>query len=147
MDCPKHPEHLNLSPVVSDGFLDGFTVALITLVVSMLMLTLPGLAQSSSSSQSGAQTQQNPGQNSQTPDEAGGPAGESGPIALPKKKDTEEAPPPPPKPKAGNSPEFSLHVDVPLVTVNARVIQKDGRPIALPVDVAKEHFKLWEDGV
>ena len=146
MDCPKHPEHLNLSPVVSDGFLDGFTVALITLVVSMLMFTLPGFAQSSSSSQSGAQTQQNPGQNSQAPDEAGGPAGESGPIAVPKKKDTDEAPPPP-KPKAANNPEFSLHVDVPLVTVNARVVQKDGSPIALPVDVAKEHFKIWEDGV
>jgi VWFA-related protein len=123
-----------------------FAVAIVTLVVAAVGITPPGLAQSSSSNQSASQTQQNQ-QNSQAPDEAGGPAGESGPIALPKKKDTEEAPPPPPKPKAANSPEFSLHVDVPLVTVNARVIQKDGRPIALPVDVAKEHFKLWEDGV
>ena len=124
-----------------------FALAIVTLVVATVGITPPGLAQSSTSSQSGSQTQQNSGQNSQTPDEAGGPAAESSPIALPKKRDTEEAPPPPPKPKAGNSPEFSLHVDVPLVTVNARVIQKDGRPIALPVDVAKEHFKLWEDGV
>ena len=34
-----------------------------------------------------------------------------------------------------------------MVTVDARVVQKDGRPLALPVDVAKEHFKVWEDGV
>ncbi len=123
-----------------------FAVAIVILVVAAVGFIPAGLAQSSSSSQSGSQTQQNQGQNSQTPDEAGGPSGESGPIAVPKKKDTDE-PPPPPKPKANNSPEFSLHVDVPLVTVNARVVQKDGRPIPLPVDVAKEHFKIWEDGV
>ena len=34
-----------------------------------------------------------------------------------------------------------------MVTVDAHVLQKDGRPLALPVDVAKEHFKVWEDGV
>ena len=38
-------------------------------------------------------------------------------------------------------------MNVPEVTVDARVVQKDGRPVALPVDVAKEHFKVWEDGV
>src|SRR5208337_3189906 len=79
-------------------------------------------------------------------DEAGGPSGESGPIAVPKKKDAEEAPPPP-KPKAGNSPEFSLHVDVPLVTVNARVIQKDGRPIALPVEFAATNYRFMYDAL
>jgi|SRR5271157_1484520 len=142
MCCENHPNHLRISPIL----LRIFAVAIVTLVVGAVGFTVPGVAQSSSSGQSGSQAQQNQGQNSQTPDEAGGPSGESGPIAVPKKKDAEEAPPPP-KPKAGNSPEFSLHVDVPLVTVNARVIQKDGRPIALPVDVAKEHFKLWEDGV
>ena len=140
MCCEKRPKKLKLLPVI----FAGFSVAVIALVVSALTLTVPGLVQSSSSSQSGSQAQQ--GQNSQAPDEAGGPTGESGPIAVPKKKDTDE-PPPPPKPKAAGNPEFSLHVDVPLVTVNARIIQKDGVPIALPVDVAKEHFKIWEDGV
>jgi hypothetical protein len=33
------------------------------------------------------------------------------------------------------------------VTVDARVLQKDGRPLALPEQVAKEHFKIYEDGV
>src|ERR1019366_6091668 len=79
--------------------------------------------------------------------EAGGPAGESGSIAVPKKKDTEEAPPPP-KPKSpADNPQFSLHVDVPVVSVDARVLQKDGRSLALPEQAAKEHFKIYEDGV
>ena len=120
-------------------------IVVIALVVSVLLFTVPGCAQSSSSNQS-TQSQPNQGQQGQMPAEAGGPTGESSPIAVPKKKDGEEAPPPP-KPKPADNPQFSLHVDVPLVTVNARVTQKDGRPIALPVDVAKEHFKIWEDGV
>ena len=44
-------------------------------------------------------------------------------------------------------PEYSLRVDVPVVTVDARVVMKDGRPLAIPPNVAKEHFKVWEDGV
>ena len=44
-------------------------------------------------------------------------------------------------------PEYSLQVDVPVVTVDARVVQKDGRPLALPTNVAKEHFRVLEDGV
>ena len=142
MCCEKQPKQFKLPPFV----FGSFAVTVIALLVSVLMFTLPGFTQSSGSSQSGSQSQQTQGQNSQAPDEAGGPAGESGPIAVPKKKDTEEAPPPP-KPKAADNPQFSLHVDVPIVTVNARVTQKDGRPINLPVDVAKEHFKIWEDGV
>jgi len=81
------------------------------------------------------------------PAAAGGPTGDTGPIAVPKKSDSEEAPPPSrPKP-TDKTPEFSLHVDVPVVTVDAHVLAKDGRPLALPVDVAKEHFRVWEDGV
>ncbi len=134
----KHPRHLNFPSVV----VSSFASAIIALVISVFLFTVPGRAQSSSSNQSTSQSQQN----SQVPDEAGGPAGDSSPIAVPKKKDTEEAPPPP-KPKPADIPEYSLHVDVPVVTVDARVVQKDFRPIALPVDVAKEHFKIWEDGV
>ena len=56
--------------------------------------------------------------------------------------------PPPPKPKKQpTSREYSLHVDVPVVTVDARVVMKDGRPLALPPERCKEHFKVWEDGV
>ena len=31
--------------------------------------------------------------------------------------------------------------------MDARVLQKDGRPLALPEQAAKEHFKVYEDGV
>jgi VWFA-related protein len=138
----KHLKPLSTSPVV----LSTIGVVVVTLVASVFLCAVPGRAQSSSSSQSASQSQPNQGQQSQMPVEAGGPAGESGSIAVPKKKDTEE-PPPPPRPKPADVPQFSLHVDVPVVTVDARVVQKDGRPIALPVEVAKEHFKIWEDGV
>jgi VWFA-related protein len=100
----------------------------------------------SQSTQQG-QSQPSQSQQDQMPAAAGGPVGETGPIAVPKKNGSEEPPPPPPKPKAPDNPEFSLRVDVPEVTLDAHVLQKDGRPLALPVDVAKEHFKVWEDGV
>jgi len=91
-------------------------------------------------------------QSSQKPDqtvpEAGGPGGEVGPMAVPKKTDSSDDTPPPPMPKKqADIPEYSLHVDVPVVTVDARVVMKDGRPLALPPNVAKDHFKVWEDGV
>jgi VWFA-related protein len=123
-------------------------VALIALALSVILCAVPCLAQSGSSGQSSSQSQSQPtqSQQDQMPAAAGGPTGDSGPIAVPKKSDSEE-PPPPPKPKATDNPEFSLHVDVPVVTVDAHVLQKDGRPLALPVDVAKDHFKIWEDGV
>jgi VWFA-related protein len=140
MCSEKRFKHPNIT-LISFG---AVAVAIVTLVVSALLIAIPSRAQSSSTNQSASQSQS--GQQSQAPAEAGGPQSDSSPIAVPKKKDTDE-PPPPPRPKPADTPEFSLHVNVPVVTVNARVIQKDGRPIALPVDVAKEHFKIWEDGV
>jgi VWFA-related protein len=121
-------------------------VAVIVWLATAFLIAVPGRAQSSSTGQSAPQSQSNQGQQGQAPAEAGGPESESNPIAVPKKKDSEE-PPPPPRPKPAGTPEFSLHVDVPVVTVNARVLQKDGRPIALSLEDAKAHFKIFEDGV
>jgi VWFA-related protein len=124
-------------------------VALIAVALSLVFYSLPSVAQSSSGDQSSSPSQAQPSQSQQDhmPAAAGGPTGDSGPIAVPKKSDSDETPPPP-KPKVtDNNPEYSLHVDVPVVTVDAHVLQKDGRPLSLPVDVAKEHFKIWEDGV
>ncbi|HUN88790.1 MAG TPA: VWA domain-containing protein [Terriglobales bacterium] len=92
-------------------------------------------------------------QSSQKPDqmpaEAGGPGGDVGPMAVPKKsKESSDDAPPPPKPKKQpDLPDYSLRVDVPLVTVDARVLTKDGRPLALPPNVAREYLRVWEDGV
>ena len=109
-------------------------------------LGTPSMAQSTDTqSSSQSQASQKP---DQVPAEAGGPGGEVGPMAVPKKKESTDDTPPPPKPKKqADIPEYSLHVDVPVVTVDARVVMKDGRPLALPPNVAKEHFRVWEDGV
>lgn len=102
----------------------------------------PASAQSNSGNAAQSQSQQD-----QVPAASGGPAGESGPIAVPK-KNGDEAPLPPPKPRApADTPEYSLHVNVPVVTIDAHVIGQDGRPLGLPLDVVQEHFKVWEDGV
>ncbi len=121
--------------------------ALAALVAALLVAVPAARAQSSDTqSASQSQTSQKP---DQMPPEAGGPEGDVGPMAVPKKtKDSSDDTPPPPKPKKqADIPEYSLRVDVPVVTVDARVVMKDGRPIALPANVAKEHFKVWEDGV
>ena len=137
----KHPER----PPVVCGYL---VMALMGVLASILLTAVPVSAQSSSSNpQAQSQPTQSQSQQDQMPAEAGGPTGESGSIAVPKKKETEEAPPPPKPRQPPDVPQYSLHVNVPEVTIDARVLQKDGRPLALPIEVAKEHFKVWEDGV
>jgi len=121
-------------------------LALVVAIAACMILPVSGRAQSSS--QQSTSQSQTPQQPDQTPAEAGGPGGEAGPMAVPKKKESTDDTPPPPKPKKqADIPEYSLHVDVPVVTVDARVVMKDGRPLALPPNVAKDHFKIWEDGV
>jgi VWFA-related protein len=140
MYLAKYLKCLGFSPVIRRC--SG--IALLALAAFLLAPWSP--AQNSGSSSS---SQAQSGQKDNVPAEAGGPGGDVGPMAVPKKKDTSDNDtPPPPKPKKiDNMPEFSLKVDVPVVTVDARVVQKDGRPLALPPNVAKEHFKVLEDGV
>jgi VWFA-related protein len=78
------------------------------------------------------------------PPEAGGPQNDVGPYAIPKKK--EEAPPPPPeKPKKiEGMPDYSIQVDVPLVSLDVLVTSKDGQVIP---GLRKENFRVFEDGV
>ena len=78
------------------------------------------------------------------PAEAGGPNTDVGPYVVPKKK-AEEAPAPPPKPKKiEGMPDYSLRVDVPLVSVDVLVTTKDGQFIP---GLHKENFRIEEDGV
>ncbi len=102
-----------------------------------------------------AQPQQQPQQPQQQPPDqtapdAGGPTGDNGAIALPKKKDQPEAAPPPapaePKFKnpegAGN---FSLRVDVPEVTLDVGVLlEKTGQFVP---GLKPSNFRVYEDGV
>ena len=93
-------------------------------------------------------TQSTPQQPDQTNPDAGGPGGDNGVIALPKKKETEPEPPPPPAPKVKNPPgmgNFSLRVDVPVVTVDAGVIlQKTHQFVP---NLRESNFRIFEDGV
>jgi VWFA-related protein len=134
----NHLKSPSKSPVISSPF----SAALVTLVALLVLSCIPAYAQSDSGSAAQKQSQQD-----QVPAAAGGPTGESGPIAVPR-KNGDEAPPPPPKPKAPpDQPEYSLHVNVPVVTIDAHVIGKDGRPVPLSLEQVQDHFKVWEDGV
>ena len=80
------------------------------------------------------------------PAEAGGPQGDIGPIAVPKKKDE-----PPPKDDAPKTPKkvegldnFSMRVASQLVTVDVGVLSKEG--VFIP-GLKKEYFRVLEDNV
>ena len=89
-------------------------------------------------------------QQDQAAPQAGGPAADSGAIAIPKKKDsTDNTPPPAPaEPKFKNAegaPNYSLRVDVPEVTVDVGVLlEKTGQFVP---NLKPTNFKLYENGV
>jgi len=80
----------------------------------------------------------------------GGPQGEIGPYAIPKKAEAPPAPPSPVPPPASapkepeSPPSYSLSVNVPVVTVEAMVLSKDGRFIP---GLTQDNFRILEDGV
>jgi VWFA-related protein len=78
------------------------------------------------------------------PPEAGGPTGDTGPMALPKKKEETPEPKPPKAQKIEGMPEYSIHVNVPLVSVPVLVATKDGQFIP---GLKQDNFKVFEDGV
>jgi VWFA-related protein len=104
-------------------------------------------AQSGSTNPQDASSQSNPGGQKQAPPpEAGGPQSDTGPYAIPKvnpDKNSRPTPPPAPKPTEG-MPSYSINVDVPLVSVDALVLTKDGQFIP---GLQKDHFKVLEDNV
>src|ERR1039457_6469510 len=77
------------------------------------------------------------------PPEAGGPQNDVGPYVIPKKKD-EPPPPAPEKPKKiENMPDYSISINVPVVSLDVLVTTKDGQTIP---GLKKENFKILEDG-
>jgi VWFA-related protein len=98
-----------------------------------------------------AQTTQTP-QPAQTIPDSGGPGGDNGVIAVPKKKEApEDVPPPPPAPAAPKikNPEglgnVSLRLDVPEVTVDVGVLLEKTHQFVPGLQPA--NFKVYEDGV
>ena len=89
---------------------------------------------------------QDSGQKQPSPEPEGGPQGDIGPYAIPKKPDeTKPAPLPPPGPKKiEGMPDYTISVNVPMVNVDAMVLTKEGQFIP---GLKKEHFRVLEDGV
>jgi len=87
----------------------------------------------------------------QTAPDAGGPTGDNGVIALPRKKDTPEEAPPPPAPAAPvikNPPgmaNYSLKIDVPEVTVDVGVLLE--KTHSFVPGLKPTNFHVYEDGV
>ena len=106
------------------------------------------LARAQSQNQSGGQQTQQPDQAS--PD-SGGPGGDTGVIAVPKKNPSEEpppAPPAPPAPKVKNPEELgsvSFRVDVPEVTVDVGVLLEKTHQFV--PGLKPDNFRVYEDGV
>lgn len=121
---------------------------LFTALISLLCLTtICAFAQASGQTATPPASTQSPTKpQQQVPPEAGGPQGDIGPIAVPKKK--AEEPPKEEKPAKVKNPEgledFSLRVNVPLVTVDVSVMTKDGQFIP---GLKGGNFKVFEDGV
>lgn len=86
----------------------------------------------------------------QTTPDAGGPGGDSGVIALPKKKDApaDVPPPAPAQPKVKNPegmPNYSLHIDVPEVTVDVGVLLEKTHQFV--PGLKPSNFRVYEDGI
>lgn len=121
----------------------GNAAGRITSIFAALLLAVtavPGFSQDSQSQQ------QNSQQQSQTPAAAGGPQGDLGPIAVPKKKPEDEKPPE--RPPQVKNPEqignFSIKVDVPLVNLGVSVVTNNGQFIP---GLKEGNFRILEDGV
>ena len=123
---------------------------------SLLFLLVAVLAFSSiARAQSQPQPQSQPNQPSSQPSDqaspdAGGPGGDNGVIALPKKKEApEDAPPPAPAAPKFKNPQglenYSIRVDVPEVSVDVGVLlEKTGQFVP---NLKPANFKVYENGV
>ena len=83
----------------------------------------------------------------QTAPDQGGPGGDNGTIALPKKKEQPAAPPPPSEPVVKTPPElsnYSLRVDVPQVNVDVGVILEKTHQFV--PNLQEANFRVFEDG-
>ena len=89
-----------------------------------------------------------PQQPDQSTPDSGGPAGDNGAIAIPKKAEKPDVPPPPPEPKVKNPQglqNFSLRVDVPEVTLDVGVILQKTHEFV--PNLQPTNFRVYEDGV
>jgi VWFA-related protein len=116
---------------------------LIGKIFIVILLTSFGLAQNTAPAPA---DQKKPGSQQPEVPAAGGPQGDTGTIAIPKKNPDEQPPKPEPKPKIKNPAgleDYSIHVSTQLVTVPISVVTKDGQFIP---GLKADNFKVFEDG-
>ena len=122
-------------------------LALTALWLAPTRLSAQGQGQGQSQGQASPSPTPSAQQDQQSTGEAGGPGGDIGPIAVPKKK-VDEAPKKEDLPKAPQKvegmPNFSMHVTSQIVTVDVGVLTKEGMFVP---GLKKEMFRVLEDGV
>jgi len=112
--------------------------------LALLFVVPSASAQDQSQSQAPPQTDDNGKPKQEVTPEAGGPGGDIGPYAIPKKKTEEAPPPPPPMPKkVEGMADYSIRVNAPLVNVDVLVTTKTGEFVP---GLKKDNFRLFEDG-
>ncbi|MGC2162750.1 MAG: VWA domain-containing protein [Silvibacterium sp.] len=123
----------------------------VTSLIAFLLLGQSAVlapARQSAAQQTTPSTQSTPAQpQDQTAPADGGPTGDNGAIAIPKKTQPSTPAPPPPPPKPANPPgmgNFSLHVDVPVVTVDVGVILEKTHQFV--PNLKEDNFRVFEDG-
>ena len=122
-----------------------FTIWMLAMAVSLTLLFAVTPASAQDQTQTPPQTDDNGKPKQDVPPEAGGPGGDIGPYAIPKKT-PEEAPPPPPPvspKKVEGMPDYSIRVNAPLVNVDVLVTTKSGEFVP---GLKKDNFRLFEDG-
>ena len=127
-------------------FVSSFSGVLLIAFAACVLTPVCLLAQNQSPTPSPTPTATPKASPTATTGEAGGPQGDIGPIAIPKKK---EEPPPkeeaPKQPKKiENMPEFTLRASAALVTVDVGVLTKDGMFVP---GLKQQNFRVLEDGV
>jgi VWFA-related protein len=118
----------------------GTCIVICALLVAALSASIASAQ--NSQTQSAPQTQTPP--KPPPTGEAGGPTGDLGPMAIPKKKEEAPAPPPARKSQQEKLPEYTITTDVPLVNLDVLVTTKDGQFVP---GLKKEMFRVYEDGV
>lgn len=121
------------------------SVAALVALFCLTQLPPPTAFAQQTSQQGTAQQQQ---QQDQTPPADGGPTGDNGSIAIPKKPAASTPAPPPPPPAAPKNPpglgNLSIHVNVPVVTVDVGVILEKTHQFV--PNLQEDNFRVFEDG-
>jgi len=119
---------------------------ILAILVALFWAVTLALAQDQTQSQPTPQDTGNSKPKQEVPADAGGPTGDIGPYAIPKKS-PEQPPPPPPREtpkKVEGMPDYSIKVNVPLVNVDVLVTAKNNGQF-IP-GLKKENFRVFEDG-